>query len=183
LLASLAPDELAHRVADIELARLRSQGIEGIVLDVDNTLVPWGTCDIDEETESWVRRAKQDFAVCLLSNSVRGRRMRALARRLGVPGISVWGLGRKPFGGGLRRALRLMGTAPRQTAMIGDQLLADILGGNRVGMHTVWVRRISEREFVTTRAARPIERLCARRLRSAGLMPDAGQACRGAEPG
>lgn len=183
MLESLAPDELAHRAAEIGLERLRSQGIEGLILDVDNTLVPWGTCDIDEETESWVRRAKQDFAVCLLSNSVRGRRMQTLAKRLDVPGISVWGLGRKPFGGGLRRALRVTGTAPGKTAMIGDQLLADILGGNRLGMHTVWVRRMSEREFVTTRAARVIEQLCARRLRSAGLMPDARQGCRGVGPG
>jgi len=172
LLALLAPDELAERVADIDLARLREHGFEGLILDVDNTLTPWASCEMDEATEAWVRQAKQEFRVCLLSNSVRGKRMRALAEKLDLPGVSAWGIGRKPLRRGFLRALSATGTAPEKTVMVGDQLLADVLGGNRLGMHTIWVKRIRKREFITTRVGRVLERLCAERVRRAGLMPE-----------
>ncbi len=175
-LSVLAPDEVADRVADIDLEALRAGGIEGLLLDVDNTLVPWATCEMDEATEDWVGRAKQGFAICLLSNSVRGKRMRRLAEQLSVPGVSAWGLGRKPFAGGFKRALRETGTEPETTAMVGDQLLADVLGGNRCGMYTIWVKLINEHEFVTTRIGRVIERFCVRKLRSAGLLERSGRA-------
>lgn len=172
LLALLAPDELAERVADIDLARLREHGFEGLILDVDNTLTPWASCEMDEATEAWVRQAKQEFRVCLLSNSVRGKRMRALAEKLDLPGVSAWGIGRKPLRRGFLRALSATGTAPEKTVMVGDQLLADVLGGNRLGMHTIWVKRIRKREFITTRVGRVLERLCAERVRRAGFMPE-----------
>jgi len=179
----LAPDEVAQRVADINLAALRERGIEGIVVDVDNTLVPWGSCEMDSATEAWVQRAKQDFSVCLLSNSVRGRRVRRLAARLGVPGVSAWGVGRKPLAGGFLRALRTTHSTPEKAAMIGDQLLADVLGGNRCGMYTIWVKLISEHEFIGTRLARVIERRCARKLRASGLLRDGGALAGGGSPG
>jgi len=167
----LAPDEVADRVADIDLDALRARGLEGLLLDVDNTLVPWASCEMDESTEEWVRRAKQHFAICLLSNSVRGKRMRRLTVQLDLPGVSVWGGGRKPFTGGFMQALRRTGTESDKTAMVGDQLLADVLGGNRCGMYTIWVKLINEREFVSTRLARVLERFYVRKLEAAGLLP------------
>ena len=166
----MAPDQVAETVPEIDLEALASRGIKALLLDVDNTLVPWGSCEMAEATESWVMRAKQSFAICLLSNSVRGRRMRALSKGLDVPGFSVWGAGRKPLAGGFLRAAREVNTDPNKTAMIGDQLLADVLGGNRVGMYTVWVKPISDSEFITTRLGRVLERACVRRLRRAGLL-------------
>ncbi|MCD6360624.1 MAG: YqeG family HAD IIIA-type phosphatase [Armatimonadetes bacterium] len=166
-----APDEVAARVSDIDLDALARRGIEGLVLDVDNTLLPWGSADLDAGTRRWMQRARERFSICLLSNSVRGRRMRKLARELDVPGLSAWGLRRKPFRGGVMAALRRTGTAPEHTAMIGDQLLTDVLAGNRAGLYTIWVDRISPREFVLTRFNRIFEGWLARRLDRAGLLP------------
>jgi hypothetical protein len=65
--------------------------------------------------------------------------------------------------------MAMMGTTPAQTAMIGDQLLTDILGGNRLGLYTILVTPIGTQEFPTTRLInRVIERLL---LRLLGLSP------------
>jgi HAD superfamily phosphatase (TIGR01668 family) len=166
----LAPDEVAARVSEVDLDALAERGIEGLLLDVDNTLVGCDH-DIDEATSEWVSRAKDRFSLCLLSNSVRGKRMRRLAEQLDIPAIAVWGLGRKPFPGGVTAALALTGTSPERTALIGDQLLTDIAAGNRSGLHTIWVEKVSSREFIGTRFNRIIESYFARRLERAGLMP------------
>jgi len=171
MLELLVPDEMVARVSEIDLQALARRGIEGLVLDVDNTLVPWGSIELSPETERWALAAKQRFPICLMSNSVRGRRVREVAERLGVPGLSAWGLRRKPFRGGVAAAARRLGTAPEHTAMIGDQLLTDVLAGNRMGMYTIWVQRISPHEFIATRLNRLIEGYFARRLERAGLLP------------
>jgi HAD superfamily phosphatase (TIGR01668 family) len=167
----LAPDEVAARVSEVDLDALAERGIEGLLLDVDNTLVGWGSLDMSEATVQWLARAKARFNLCLLSNSVRGKRMRRLAEQLDIPAIAVWGLGRKPFPGGVTAALALTGTSPERTALIGDQLLTDIAAGNRSGLHTIWVEKISSTEFIGTRFNRIIESYFARRLERAGLMP------------
>lgn len=167
----LAPDEVAVSISEVDLDALAARGIEGLLLDVDNTLVGWGSLDMSEATAEWLVRAKERFSLCLLSNSVRGKRMRRLAEQFDIPAIAVWGLRRKPFRGGVTAALRLTGTSPERTALIGDQLLTDIAAGNRSGLHTIWVEKISPHEFIGTRLNRIIENYFARQLERAGSMP------------
>ncbi len=168
------PDEVARSVTEIDLDALAARGFEGMILDVDNTLLAHGTLEFGPGREEWAQRAVERFSVCLLSNSVFGRRVRRLRELLGVPGISVWNWNRKPFSGGFRRALALTGTAPERTVMIGDQLLSDMLGGNRAGLHTILVTPIHPREFVVTRYVnRWLERMIRERLAARGvIMPD-----------
>ncbi len=172
MLEVFAPNEVAASVPDIDLAALSELGIRGLLLDVDNTLVSWGGSQMSDPVSRWVRRANESFSLCLVSNSVRGKRMRKLADEIGIPGIAVWGMGRKPFRGGMLKALALTGTSPEETAMVGDQLLTDVAAGNRCGLYTIWVQKISAREFPVTRLNRIIEAYYARRLRRAGLMPE-----------
>ena len=51
-----------------------------------------------------------------------------------------------------------MGTNPSNTAVIGDQILTDILGGNRMGAFTILVKPMSSQEFWWTRLMRKIEK-------------------------
>jgi HAD superfamily phosphatase (TIGR01668 family) len=170
-LDSFVPDEVVPSVTEIDLDALAARGIEGLIIDVDNTLLAYGVLEIDPERLAWARRAVERFRVCLLSNSLRGRRMRWLSELLGVPGLAVWDWNRKPFRGGLRRALVRTGTAPERTAMIGDQLISDMLGGNRVGLYTILVAPIHTREFVVTRYInRRLERMIRKRLAVRGVI-------------
>ncbi len=159
MLRWLRPAAQVPTVFDIDLIALRTRGIRGIILDLDNTIVPWGAREASPELVRWISGAHAaGFRLCIVSNNVGGRVTR-IAAMLGLPVVTG---ALKPRRKALRRALSVMGTTPEETALVGDQLLTDILGGNRLGVHTILVRPQARREFLGTRVARMVERVLLR---------------------
>jgi hypothetical protein len=52
----------------------------------------------------------------------------------------------------------MLDAKPEETAIIGDQIFTDILGGHRVGLFTILVPPLSSDEFAWTRLMRKLER-------------------------
>ena len=155
MLRWLRPTAQVATVYDIDLLALRERGIRGVILDLDNTIVPWGARQPGPELPGWIAAAKDaGLRLCIVSNNM-GSRVTGLATMLGLPVVTG---ALKPRRKALRRALSQMGTTPDATALVGDQLLTDILGGNRLGLHTILVRPQSRREFPLTRLTRVVER-------------------------
>jgi len=169
LLRRLAPDEYVASVADIDLERLAARGVRGLLIDVDNTLAPWHSTEMDERVVAWLDKAKEHFRSCIVSNSTKLGRMRELRQRLGLETLAPAG---KPWPWGFRKGMAIIGTAPEATAMIGDQLFTDVTGGNWVGCYTILVGRVSPKEFISTRLMRPVERVAIRLLQRQGLWPE-----------
>ncbi len=160
MLRWLRPAAQVPTIYDIDLAALRARGIRGVILDLDNTIVPWGAREVGVRLPTWIAAAQAaDLRLCIVSNN-RGSRVTAIANRLGLP-VVTWAL--KPRRRAIRRALVVMGTTPDATALVGDQVFTDILGGNRLGLHTILVRPQSHREFILTRLVRLVERLLVQR--------------------
>ena len=152
----LRPDSRSDSVYDISPRALVACGIRGVILDLDNTLVPWGARAAPPELFGWITAGRTEgLRFCIVSTN-RGPRVARLAAALGLPAVTG---ALKPRRGALRRALGVMGTTPTTTALVGDQLFTDILGGNRLGLHTILVRPQSKREFILTRLVRWAERL------------------------
>ena len=121
---SLRPDFCAPRLADVPLTALG--GARVLLLDADNTLSPWRGAVPDPAAARWVESAKAaGFRLCIASNSD-AERLRPLEEALGIPAFPRAG---KPLPSGLRRIAREMGAAPGACALIGDQLLTDVLAG------------------------------------------------------
>jgi len=159
----LRPASKVPSVYDIDLAALRARGIRGMILDLDNTIVPWGAREAGPALPVWIADVRQaGLRLCIVSNNM-GRRVTGLATSLGLPLVTG---ALKPRRKALRRALSVMGTTPDATALVGDQLFTDILGGNRLGLHTILVRPQSPREFPLTRVVRVLERALLRGERS-----------------
>jgi predicted HAD superfamily phosphohydrolase YqeG len=59
----------------------------------------------------------------------------------------------------------LLGTSPGETAVVGDQIFTDVLGGNRLGLLTILVMPISPKEFISTQLVRKLERMVLRYLK------------------
>jgi len=171
VLESFCPDQIATRLEDIDQQALLDRGIKALLIDVDNTLVNWRDDQIPPERHRWVEQAKDRFALCLLSNTITVQRVEQLGQRLGLPAVGRWGWGRKPFSSGYQEALKLINAQPAEAAMIGDQLLTDILGANRLGMYTIMVDSLSDSEFFITRINRWIEALIRGRLVRQGRWP------------
>lgn len=163
--ALLRPTLRVETLRDVNLRLLRQRGIRCLILDLDNTLVPWGGVKPQAAALAWLTEAKRrGFRAVILSNNGAAR-VRAAAAALGVPYIP---LARKPLAYAYRKAMKLMGGTPKDTAVIGDQLFTDILGGNRLGLMTILVRPLADEEFIGTRLLRHAERIVLRRLDVAG---------------
>ena len=158
---SLRPDFCAPRLAAVPLTALG--GARVLLLDADNTLAPWRGAVPDPAAARWVESAKAaGFRLCIASNSD-AERLRPLEEALGIPAFPRAG---KPLPSGLRRIAREMGAAPGACALIGDQLLTDVLAARLAGMRAVLLEPLDpSREFTGTRVNRVLERILLRIFR------------------
>ncbi|MGC8784116.1 MAG: YqeG family HAD IIIA-type phosphatase [Armatimonadota bacterium] len=162
------PDEVVPSVSDIDPARLIQQGIQAVLLDLDNTLVPWQKVDVSDAVRRWVEAMKDaGLRLCLVSNTRRRRRLEILAKELGIAYVPK---AFKPRRYGLRQALELLESTPQQAVMIGDQIFTDVWGGNRMGMRTILVLPMARREFIGTKVSRLVERILLWAYRRAGVL-------------
>ncbi len=156
----LQPRVILPHIHDITPAFLESHGLKGLLLDLDNTLIPYGSYDERADVLHWARELQAaGYALYLLSNATR-ERARVWAERLGLPGV---GLAGKPFAREYRRGLSAVGLPAHQVGMVGDQLFTDVLGGNWSGMFTIMVRPISDNALPHTRLTRRLERFVLKR--------------------
>jgi HAD superfamily phosphatase (TIGR01668 family) len=164
----LAPRYRAASALRLTPTVLRAWGIDAVMLDLDNTLVPWGARGPSPAVVEWVGALRAaGVRACLVSNNLSGR-VRAVAAALDLPVAP----GRfKPSADKLRRALALLGVPPHRTAMVGDQLFTDVLAGNRLGVPTVFVDPLAPTEPLRIRAVRMVERAVLALLVRRGLAP------------
>jgi HAD superfamily phosphatase (TIGR01668 family) len=163
----ITPDAQLDSVGQIDTAKLKEKGIEGIIFDLDNTLMPWDSKELPSEISFLIEKIlSEGFKILILSNA-RERRVADIFKPLSIPYIAhAW----KPKKSGFQKALELMDLSPQKTAIIGDQLFTDILGGNLTGLYTIWVKPISQREFITTKFNRQLEKIAVRILKTKGLL-------------
>lgn len=125
-------DTILHLTPDL----LKQHGLKGLVLDVDETLVPFRMAQVSEELLPWVEDVRQVASLWLVSNNISEARIRRIGKSLDLPYISGAG---KPSRRKLRRAVEAMGLPVEQIGMVGDRLFTDVLAGNRLGLFTVLV--------------------------------------------
>jgi uncharacterized protein len=156
LASVLRPDGFAERLASVSLDDLAAQGVRGIIVDLDNTLVGYGLNACDEGDAAWVRLAVQrGFRVVLLSNNFTGR-VNRIGEELGVPTVPS---ALKPLPTGFLRALRLLGTPRKATIVVGDQLFTDVLGAKLCGLRAILTHPLVAHDWHGTRVLRFFERL------------------------
>lgn len=152
----LIPDQRLNDIFEIDPEYLHSLGIKGIITDMDNTLVPWSDRTVYPKLSAWFADLKErGFALFIVSNNSKDRGIQ-LARELDIP--AIW-YAVKPRRKAFRKALAQMNLSPAEVAVVGDQVLTDVLGGKRLGLHTILVTPISEKEFIWTKLTRMLERL------------------------
>lgn len=59
MLHLFCPNYRCRRISEIPVAWLKQEGIEAIILDLDNTLLPWDESIPSEENVSWVQKVKE----------------------------------------------------------------------------------------------------------------------------
>jgi len=151
----LAPDYFFDSVYDIPFQKLYNDDFRGLVFDVDNTLTAYNEVLPPAKAVALLKRLQHmGFKIFLLTNNT-NERLKGFNVNLQLPGS---GFALKPLAHGLKKAMKLMGTTPASTVMIGDQLLSDVWAGKNARVTTILVKPITEKDFTFVRFKRVIEK-------------------------
>ncbi len=153
------PKVILDKVQDISIEKLDKNNIKGLILDIDNTLVPEHMKEADENAVKWIERIKgAGFKLCIVSNASKKRVIKFNER------LQLYAIHRasKPGTKAFEKAGRLMDFKNENIAVVGDQIFTDIYGGNRVNMFTILVTPIHKRESFFVMMKRLPEKLVLR---------------------
>ncbi len=161
MLKILVPDHYYKNIFEIDLQKLKDDNIKGIICDIDNTIVPYEKKEVMNDVLDWFQTLKKmNFKVCLVSNG-REKRVKFFRKELNLPAL---GQAVKPSKKAFKKALNhILKLDKSETAVIGDQIFTDVLGGNRAGLKTILVDPMGEKEFFVTKFVRFIESLVFKR--------------------
>lgn len=155
MLSLVTPHLRLASVLELRPDHLRSNGRQGLLLDLDCTLKDYHAVQLGSAVRAWVESMRRSgVRMCLVTNG-RPRRIEPFAQQLGIPFVAQ---AFKPLPFGCRKALGLIELRPEQAAIVGDQLFADILAGRLAGLFTILVPPTSPIEPLWTRLKRPFER-------------------------
>ena len=151
----LKADVKFHGITDITVEALEKFGIKALLLDVDNTMSTHHGTVLTDGLCEWIAAMQQSgIKLMVLSNSKR-RRIEPFANRIGLPFIS---LGCKPLPTGYLRGVKALGEKRKNTAIVGDQIFTDVLGGNIVGVKTVLLTPIKLEDGWSFKLRRKLEK-------------------------
>ncbi|MEK3954061.1 MAG: YqeG family HAD IIIA-type phosphatase [Psychrobacillus psychrotolerans] len=151
----LIPSEFVRSVFHITPELLVEKGIKAIITDLDNTLVEWDRPDATPKLIEWFASIKAaGIQVTIVSNN-NELRVKSFADPLGIPFIFK---ARKPLGKAFLKALSIMSVKREEVVVIGDQLLTDVFGGNRLKLHTILVIPVAKSDGFVTKFNRIVER-------------------------
>lgn len=159
------PEKIINSVVEIAPELLRAEGVEGLVLDLDNTLAGRRAPLPGKAMRAWANSMQSAGVRMILLSNNHSKRVGTFAQAMGLPFLCN---ALKPLPWGFRRALRELGLPPGRAAAVGDQIFTDVLGAHRAGMRAWLVLPIDRREPPFTKLRRALER---RILRRHGALP------------
>ncbi len=152
----LKPKIKVERVTNITPQILKKYDINALILDVDNTLSTHHGQILTDGLLEWIDLMKQNgIFLTVLSNS-KEKRVKPFAEKINLEYIS---LGLKPLPFGYLRAMKKYSLKRKNTAIVGDQIFTDILGGNLVGIKTVLLTPIKPEDGLSFKIRRRLEKV------------------------
>lgn len=160
------PDMYQKSIYTINYKKLKKNGIKCLLFDLNNTLASYEVDYPDNKLRELMFELEKDFKVIILSNSSKNR-VRPFKEKLNVDSAFK---SQKPLKKKYKKIMNLYGFQDTQIAVIGDMLLTDIWGGNKMNFTTILVNGISEEEPFYARVLRRIERKIIKRLNDKGIL-------------
>lgn len=163
----LIPHRLFSDYTYITAEYLQSQNIRLLLCDLDFTLAPKGVRHADDSVRRWIAdMTTAGITVMIVSNNRSTERVEAFCGDLG---IGYQGHAGKPSAKGLVAAMEKTGVSKKETAMLGDKLLTDVLAANRAGVLSLMVEplggAVTPWQQVLHTLQRPFKAICVARMR------------------
>jgi len=162
------PDIYQKSIYTIDYKKLKKKGIKCLIYDLNNTLASYEEDYPSDELRELFFELEKDynFKIIILSNSSKAR-VRPFKEKLNVDSSYS---SKKPFKKKYKKIMTLYNLKDTEIACIGDELLTDIYGGNRMNFTTILVNGISEEEPFHTRVIRTLENFIYRKFQKKGIL-------------
>jgi len=160
------PDIYQKSIYTINYQKLKKIGIKCLLFDLDNTLVSYKMTEPDHKVKELFAMLQADFKVIIISNSNKNR-LRPFKEKLNV---DVAFSSKKPLKRKYKKIIELYDFNVNEVACIGDQLITDIFGANRMGFTSILINRISTSEPPWTRFNRFWESFILKSLKKKSIL-------------
>lgn len=149
-----------ENIYKINYKKLKENNIKVLLFDFDNTIIEKGNSLLNKETAKLFDKLKKDFIIYVVSNSIQKNKIKKICEQLDVPYING---SKKPFKFGFKR-IKFKSIKANQIAMIGDQIITDVLGAKRMNYYSVLIDPISKKEWLLTKLNRMFENIILKRI-------------------
>ena len=157
----LEPNYNIESIYDIDIEELKNNGIKALFFDLDSTLMKSKSAKFSFKTVQFLNDLKSNFKLAIVTNNKNIEYINKAKSQVDIP---IYSNAKKPNPKVLLLACEELNVEPKNTAMIGDRPLSDILGGINADMTTILVDSISkDEESPIVRFARFLERLTIKR--------------------
>lgn len=155
-MALFKPKERIDKMICITPERLAGIGVNSLLLDIDNTMTTHNNPVPAEGVTEWIDRMRTAGVNMMIVSNNNGERVRKFSE---LVGLEFEGSAKKPLPVGFRRACKRLGVKPRDTAVVGDQLFTDMMGGNLLGAYTILTVPYQPEKSAPFRFKRALERV------------------------
>ena len=150
------PKQILDIFTDLDMEYYRKMGFDTILLDIDNTIAIPNTGGCDERAKAFIQKLKDHgFKVVIFSNNKKER----VKMFIGNMDVDFKSLAMKPLPFSYLAVCKEMGTSPKKTLVLGDQLLTDILGANLSGCYGIYCKQLQKKDSKMTAFNRRFEKL------------------------
>lgn len=167
MLNKFLPNKQMISIFELKPEDLKEVGMKGLIIDLDNTLIPWNKAFATEEVKDWFELfISSEIELLVISNN-QVDRVTTFAYPINMPYI---GRAKKPFPTAFKQACNTLQLKTSEVAIIGDQLLTDVLGGNLAGLYTILVDPLVRSDAPVTKFNRKVEGLLLERFYKRGQL-------------
>ncbi len=159
------PTIYKKNIFEIDYKKLKKEGITCLVFDLDNTLALLEDKECPKDTKALIQKLQEDFLIFIISNNTK-KRIEPYQKALGVYAVSF---AMKPLTLGLNKIRLLHHLKKKEMAMIGDQIVTDVLSGNNFHIKTILVDPLGEKDLKITGLNRKIESKIVNRYQKRGI--------------
>ncbi len=160
------PDMYMQSIYTINYKKLKKNGIKCLIFDLNNTITSYEEDYPTDKLREFMHNLSKDFKLFIVSNSSKSR-VRPFKERLNIDSSFS---SKKPFKTKFKKIMDMYNFKDTEIAMIGDELITDIFGGNRMNFTTILVNSISEEEPFLVRVVRSVEKIILKKLNKKGIL-------------
>ena len=150
------PSYYIHRFDALRVDLLKEKGIKLLFCDIDNTLVAHDEALPSKEAYAFIHKIiNAGIQVVFVSNN-KEQRVKTFADAFQLP---YHAMSLKPLPFTYQKMMKLYPYQKHEIAVLGDQIMTDMIGANLCGFYTILCEKVVERDLNCTKVNRIFENM------------------------